>query len=291
MQFWTATHAKTLLPSLALMLIAVWLLHHLLKGREERVRSIPFQIVAVLIGLLEIAKQVISLRLGYKMWHLPLHVCSVIGLFLPLTALYRGRYRGVLRGATTALLSALFSFMVIAPNAIYTVEAIEDSLKFFTQSDINYFFDFHTVAFHELALLALLLIYALDLHQPEPRRDVLATATVMLCYTPPAAVAANVLQTNFHNFYYCVFTPIELLRLRLHEVLGASLGQVLYVILHATYTSLGIVAAYFLYCLLVGVRHRVSQGRGVPPTEEEQITAAAQGILDKHRAAFEELAK
>ena len=54
MQLWTVGHAWQLLPTLAIMLVAAVLLRLWLGKKELKYRMIPFQIIAVLIVLLEI---------------------------------------------------------------------------------------------------------------------------------------------------------------------------------------------------------------------------------------------
>ena len=60
MQLWAPEHVKTLLPTLVVMLGISVLLHVLLKHKSLRVRLIPIQIIAVILVVLEIFKQVIS---------------------------------------------------------------------------------------------------------------------------------------------------------------------------------------------------------------------------------------
>jgi len=249
MQFWTMTHVKTLLPSLAVMLALAVLLRSLLKGKSERVRMIPFQVVASLIAVLEIIKQIRSLALGYDLWHLPFHACSVITVCLPLMAFYRGRYQQALRGVTVAFSAGLFVLMLIIPNGIYSDGAIQCAFQDFG--------DFHITVFHTLAMAAFVLIFALELHVPHLRCDMRATLVVMTCYCTVASVMAHILKTNYHNFYRCILEPVEQLRLAFCEALGAFAGQVLYVVLFSIVNILGVLAAYFLYDALWHLMQRV----------------------------------
>ena len=60
MELWTDMHIKTLLPSIFIMAAAALVLGKCLAKRSERIRMLPFQIVAVVLFVLEIFKQVIS---------------------------------------------------------------------------------------------------------------------------------------------------------------------------------------------------------------------------------------
>jgi len=249
-QFWTLTHVKIQLPLMALMVVVAWLLCRLLKGRAERVRMIPFQVVAAVIALLEIIKQVKSLVDGYDPWHLPLHVCSVITVLLPLMAFYRGRHQQALRGVTAAFCAGLITLMLILPNGIYSDSALQGTFRSFGY--------FHITVFHSLAVFAGILIFALDLHEPQPRRDMKITFAVMLCYCVVAAVMANLLEINFHNFYRCILEPVEQLRLGFCTHLGAFWGQALYVFLFSLVNLSGVLLCYVLYSLLCRVKQRLS---------------------------------
>lgn len=239
MEFWTLTHAKTLLPSLVVMITVAWLLRRLLADKTERVRMIPFQIVATLIVVLEIIKQVRSVTIGYDLYHLPFHVCSVITVLLPVMAYYRGRFRQGVRAVTVAFCAALFALMMIAPNAIYSDEAIQNAL--------NDFGDLHTTVFHTLAIFAFVLAFALELYKPQPRRHVKGILIFSTAYCAIAAVLANALQTNFNNFKWCVFAPVEQLRLAWCAKFGDVVGQVMYDVPLSFLNIFGMLAAYMLY--------------------------------------------
>ena len=226
MEFWTLTHAKTLLPSLVVMIAVAWLLRRLLADKTERVRMIPFQII----------KQVRSLTIGYDLYHLPFHVCSVITVLLPVMAYYRGRFRQGVRAVTVALCAALFALMMIAPNAIYSDEAIQNAL--------NDFGDLHTTT---LAIFAFVLAFALELYKPQPRRHVKGILIFSTAYCAIAAVLANALQTNFNNFKWCVFAPVEQLRLAWCAKFGDVVGQVMYDVPLSFLNIFGMLAAYMLY--------------------------------------------
>ncbi|MBQ3063676.1 MAG: YwaF family protein [Clostridia bacterium] len=242
MEFWTVTHARTLLPSLAVMLVLAWALRRLLSGKEERVRIIPLQVVASLIAVLEIVKQVRSMIVGYDLYHLPLHVCSLIAVLLPVVAFYRGRYKEGLRAVTVALSTGLFALMMIAPNAIYSDESIQSAFRDFG--------DFHTTAFHTLAIFALVLLFALELYKPQLRRHARLALVFTSAYCVIAAVLANLLQTNFNNFYRCVLEPAEQARIAFCTAHGQIAGQVLYAFLVSLVNIGGILVAYTLYALL-----------------------------------------
>ena len=93
MQLWTPEHAKTLLPALAAMLAIAFVLRLTIGKKSLRIRMIPFQILACILFLIEIGKQVYSFRHGYDLYHIPLHFCSLFIFALPIMAFYRGKHK------------------------------------------------------------------------------------------------------------------------------------------------------------------------------------------------------
>ncbi len=223
MVLWTQQHINTLIPSFIVMLVLGFVLRMFLRKKSEKIRMIPFQICAVIIFVLEIIKQVKSYQNGYDLYHIPLHFCSLFIFMLPLMAFYHGKHKYVVRAITTDICAALFIFMAVYPDLIYGAWNIEN---FF-----NDFFDFHTVAFHTVATFTFVLIVALDLHKPNYKRDAKAIFIFIACYCVIAASMAQILQTNFNNFYQCNIAPLQAVKMSLEPVLGATITQILYVLI------------------------------------------------------------
>ena len=57
MQLWTPEHIKTVIPATILMIVVAIILKITIGKKSEEIRYIPFQIVAVALLVLEIAKQ------------------------------------------------------------------------------------------------------------------------------------------------------------------------------------------------------------------------------------------
>lgn len=242
MQLWTPAHVRTLLPAVIIMVIAAVALRYLLAGKSDKVRRIPLQIVAVCILLLEIAKQTISLVRGYDLYHIPLHFCSLLILMLPLMAFYNGKHRQNVRAIGSVYAMSVFLLTVIYPDLIYNTYNIE---HFFAD-----FFSFHTVAFHNIALLAYLLILMLELYTPGSAAEQKPVALATLTYCVIGATAAQLLKTNFNNFYQCNIAPLEQVRQNLQGVLGTGLTQVLYVLIVITLDLAFVIMCYWLHRIL-----------------------------------------
>ncbi len=246
MQLWTQEHAIAVLPSFAVMLLVAFILRKTLGHRDRNIRMIPLQIITCILLLLEIGKQVISFSRGYDLYHIPLHFCSLFIYVLPVMALYKGKRRETVNSICATLCCAVMLFMLIYPNLIYSAS---DVVNYFTD-----FMAFHTVTFHGLVMFAFVLIVALRLHTPQPHGEMRTAAIFMVGYSAIAAPMAQILKTNFNNFYRCNIPPLENLRQMVENSLGYTVSQVLYVLIVIVMDILFVLLSYGVYR---AVRHSV----------------------------------
>lgn len=239
MELWTAEHAKTLIPAIAVMIVIGIVLRLTVGTKDIKTRMIPFQILACILLALEVGKQLVSLCQGYDLYHLPFHFCSLFIFAMPLMAFYNGRHKTVVSGVTSALCAALFLLMLIYPNLIYSAGNIT---AFFTD-----YMSFHTVAFHNIVMLEFVLIIALQLHTPAPKGEPKMVVLFTVCFCAVAATVAQLLKTNFANFYTCNIPVFETLRTTVQGVLGAAMTQALYILIVATLHILFVLMCYWLY--------------------------------------------
>lgn len=241
MELWTREHTMTLLPALAVMTVAAIALRKWLGGKEYRVRMIPVQIIAVLLVLLEIGKQVDSICHGYDLYHIPLHYCSLVLVMLPVMAFYRGKAKEIVRSITCGVCMAVTLLTVIYPNLIYSAGNISGYWEGFQ--------NFHTVTFHNLAIFATLLMLALDVYLPG-KQGGKALTLFMLGFCLVSATAAQLLQTNYNNFYTCNIPPLEQLRQIVEAATGALVAKLLYVLIVTALDIAFTLGAFALYKLL-----------------------------------------
>ena len=221
MELWSPMHVKTLLPALAVMLLVSIVLRAALGKKDEKIRMIPVQIIAVLLLVLEVGKQVVSFSRGYDLYHIPLHFCSLLLFTLPAMAFYKGKYAQQVRAIGTAICGAIFWLTAIYPCLIYSAGNIEG---FFTS-----YLDAHTVLFHNLAMLAFMLIVALDLHAPAPKGEHKNIVLFLTAFCVIAAVMSQLLETNYAGFYHCNVPPVENIRLMLQPIIGYWPTQLIYI--------------------------------------------------------------
>ena len=254
MQLWTKDHAITLLPALAVMILLSVVLRVTLRKKSLETRMLPLKIIGVLIVLLEIGKQYVSFSdNSYDLYSIPLHYCSLVVFMIPIMAFYRGKHQDKVGGITAALCSSVFGLMLIYPCLIYGDWNIR-----------NYFvgyMDFHTVTVHNLFMLAFLLIIALDLHTPAKKGEVKAVIIFILCFCAVSATAAQLLQTNYNNFYQCNIPPLETLRLAVAGALGNTVAQIFYVLCVTVMDILFTIGAYWAYR---GLRRLVAEKTATP---------------------------
>lgn len=236
MELWTSAHLKTIPPALVVMAIICIILHKWLGKKDLRIRMIPMQILAVTLLLMEIGKQALSFSRGYDLYHIPLHFCSLFLFVLPAMAFYRGKYANQVAAIAAAVCSALFALMLIYPNLIYSAGNIEN----FFQG----YFDFHTVFFHNLVMLAFLLIITLKLHAPAPKGEPRLIVIFIIGFCVVSATAAQLLKTNYANFYQCNVPVFEQLRQSLQPVLGYGLTQLIYILI-LTLLNCGFTLAFY----------------------------------------------
>lgn len=240
MELWTTEHAKTVLPALVGMVLFGWLLNRILGKKDLQIRMIPFRILTCILLVTEVGKQALSLSRGYDLYHLPFHFCSLFIFAMPAMAFYRGKYRLQVNAVTTALCMAVLLLMLIYPNLIYSAGNID---AFFVD-----YFSFHTVFYHNLVMLALVLIFVLNLYTPQPGQGKYVVV-FMAAFCLVASGMAQILKTNFANFYQCNIPVLETVRQSVQAALGRVMAQLFYVAIVAVLHILFTWMAYGLYGL------------------------------------------
>lgn len=242
MELWTKQHAVTLLPSVAVMIVLTFLLRHWLGGKPHKIRIIPIQVIAVLLLILEIGKQGLSLYQGYDLYVLPFHFCSLFIFVLPAMAFYWGKHCQRVYAITAALCASVFALMLIYPNLIYGSWNVDNYFKGYM--------DFHTVTFHNLVMLAFLLIAGLQLHTPAPKGEIKTVLWFVVGFCVVSASMAYLLKTNYANYYKCNIPVLETVRLAVKAAVGAIPATLLYVCIVSALNLIFVYGAYWLYRLL-----------------------------------------
>lgn len=253
MELWTPEHTRTLLPSLAVMLLLAAMLRCWLLKKTHHIRMIPLKIIAVILVILEIGKQGVSLYRGYDLYNLPFHFCSLFIFAMPALAFYNGKQRQKVYGVVSALCAALTLLMLIYPNLIYPAGSV-----------VGYWNDymcFHTVTFHNLVMLAFFLLPALNIQEQTPKGAARRIVLVVSVFCAVSATMAHLLKTNYANFYHCNVPVFEQIRQNMLEAIGTVPTQLIYVTILTALNILFVMGAYWFYRALrrlLAVKHAVA---------------------------------
>lgn len=261
MQLWTPLFAKTLIPTFVVMTVIAIVMGYLMRNKDEKYKMIPIQVIACILLVLEIAKQIWGFATGYSLYWIPLHFCSLFVYMLPFMAFYKGKHKDAVRVATEAACCMLFLFMCVYPTLIYSEY---DILHIFSGE----FICFHTVVFHNLVLFEFVLILAMRIINFKAKRDILVVLCTFAVFCLISGTMANVLQTNYNSFYYCQVPPIENLRVSLNSSMG-GFGQFVYVLLISAGTISVALVSYGLLRFINFVINKITTKKNKQPKEDK----------------------
>lgn len=210
---WTKDELIVLPIMLISIIIIAGLLGYFLRNKSEKIRSIPLIVIAVVILVLEVIKQIRALATDtYTGWTIPLHFCSFFMVWFPLAQFTRGKLKQIGMACSLSTSALMISLFYIGPTSI-----IGDS-----SADVfGSFGDFHTFVFHHLIILYFFCFLALKVYKPQ-KSDFLWMSIALTCYFILAVTMTHVLQVNYTNLLYSNIGFMEQLRV--------ACGQVFYTI-------------------------------------------------------------
>ena len=215
---WTKDEMIVLPIMLVSILIISALLGYLLRNKSEKVRNIPLIVIASVILVLEVIKQIRAGVTGeYTTWTIPLHFCSFFMVWYPLAQFTKGKLKQVGMACSFSTSAMMFLLFYFNPSSI-----IGDSSGAVFES----FSNFHTFTFHHLVLLYLFCFIALRVYKPQ-KSDFLWGSLAFLGWAILALSMAYALNTNYTNILHSNIPFMETLRL--------NCGQVLYTIVMFTF--------------------------------------------------------
>lgn len=255
MGLWTYEHAITIFPTFFIMLIFSILMRRLLINKPYEIRMLPIKIISVIIVVIEIGKQWYSASIGYDLYHIPLHFCSIFVYVLPLMAFYRGKYQENVRSVACSTMTALLLGMFTMPSVIYSAERFAN---FFTD-----YLAFHTVFFHNLVILALFLTFSLDLHKPRGNRgEILFITAFGVVFVLIASTMSHVLQTNYSNFLRSTVGIVAELSKTVELAIGELPTTIIYTVTLGVLHVLLIVITNYLFLLSCICKQRLGKACG-----------------------------
>ncbi len=202
------------MPIVLLIIILISLIiRKILKNKSEKLRSYPLKIVAGILLILEIVKQVENIVTDFDPWAIPLHYCSLFVFFCPLAQFGSEKSKRFMKPVAFICAITMCLAFYTAPQWIIGENAFID---FF-----NSFSEFHTVIFHHLVVLYAVLSIALNDYHPK-KTDYKNLIIVMTIFLIIAIPLSYILDTNYCNI---LETTIPLL-----VPVQEYIGQVLYTI-------------------------------------------------------------
>ena len=237
---YTAAESYLMSRLLFILLAVTVVLWLLLRKRSEAVKSIPFIVITLALIVGEVIKQVKCHERGYKYWDLPLHFCSTYFIWFTLAEVTFGKVRRTMQNI--AFISTFYGVigMYASPSGIFGATACENMF-------VSYF-TAHSIIFHHL--VALYLMLSIALHRYHPKKS--DAVVWMICFTVYFAVAmysSYVLDTNFFNIQNSESIPLL-------EPFRLQVGQVVYNAFLWVVLSLGGVVLWISACICQWLRSR-----------------------------------
>ena len=234
---WTSTHFAQIIPTFFILIALAVVLAILLRDKSEKVRKLPFQILAAGLLVLEVIKQIDNIGPdGYDLYALPFHFCSLFLYAYPLHAFYNGKYKKIANTVAFACGASLFFFMLVMPTVVYSDSNIQG---YFENYD-----NFHTVTFHAYACFYFFLMVAMGEFKAETKHDVKVISVFFSGYVVVATAMSYIAGVNFHNLRRCNLQAGEDIRLALVNATG-WIGQAIYTVALFVLTILFALIAYF----------------------------------------------
>lgn len=226
---WTVGDAIALPVTLVIIIICAVLMRIFLKS--DRAKRIPLMVLAVLIVVLEVCKQIYyNTYEPFTLYILPVHFCSTFIWLMPLAQFTKGKFNKFIKP-----MPVCYSLIVILIMYAYPHMLLGNS----PSAPFASFHNAHTYLFHHTIVAYFVFSVALGDYTPD-KKDILPLICGIVFYASYALPLAYVLDVNYVNILWSEFPPFEALR--------KSAGQVVYNILLFTVAvaaTLIIYAAYY----------------------------------------------
>lgn len=216
------------LPLALVCIILVSLVARFFLCKHVDLKLFPLKLIAILVVVLEIIKQILNVIKGFNPWHLPFHYCSLFVFLFPFAQFGSKKFKEFITPVAFACSMTVFISFYLSPDAIIG----SSSSHLFR--DFN---SFHTFFFHHLVFLYASLSVALDAYKPK-KKDFKNVLIVVLVYCMCGVFLSYVFNQNYNNFLFSVIGVVERLRV--------SLGQIPYIILLIMVVTFG---TAFVNCL------------------------------------------
>lgn len=211
---WTEADKRVLPIALLVIIILTLVVYIIFRKKSDKIKNIPLIIITISMLVMEVAKQTISIRQGYDLWHVPLHFCSLFIYWFPLMTFFKdGKIK---RFGTTMSFAAAMSVFVcfyLSPGDILGPNN--------TANVFENFFSVHTFVYHHLIFLYLFVGLSLNMFKLNKNCFIHVVIGISM-YGAAALFFAYRLNTNYCNLLTSQIDFVEGWR--------QSLGQIPYTI-------------------------------------------------------------
>ena len=186
------TQAEFMLMFIGLFVILVVgvILRHTLKKSSETIRHIPLMVLAALILLLEIAKQVYHIAVGdWHTWYIPLHFCSYFLVWYAVALCTRGTVRQIMY-ACSLIGGITVTILLFASPRMILFSALDNIWDTFNH--------FHTYFYHMGVVAYWIWMLMLNVYHPK-RVHIYQVVVLHLAFFFVTIIGAHVFQENFTN--------------------------------------------------------------------------------------------
>ena len=168
----------------------------------------PFLTITLILIIAEIIKQIKAFNVGYNLWSIPLHFCSMFMVWFALASLTKGKTSKIgHKIAFTTGIAFLITF-ILDPTSI--IGGATENLSF---SFAN-FNSLHTFYYHFGVILFLFLQATIKIELPT-LKDLKVIALPFFSWMAITAVIANLINTNFSNLLFNNVVFMDNIRLNL----------------------------------------------------------------------------
>ena len=198
---WTYADKRVLPIALLLVIDLTLAIYLIFRKKSDKIKNIPLIVITAIMLIMEVAKQSISIKQGYNLWHVPLHFCSLFIYWFPLMAFLKdGKVKRF--GTTMSFASAMSVFLCfyLSPGGIL---GTNNTANIFTN-----FFAFHTFVYHHLIFLYLFVGLSLNMFKLNKYCFAHVVIGISL-YGVVALSFAYILNTNYCNLLVSIIDFVE----------------------------------------------------------------------------------
>ena len=141
---WSSSQIVVLPLVLIIVIALAVIISYLTRNKSELIKRIPLIVIASVMLILEVVKQIYNMVIGYNLWTLPFHFCSLFLYFYPLASFFKGKTAEFGKTMSYVCGTLFLLLFYIDPTSIIGNSCDEIFATFSS---------FHTFTYHHLIIL------------------------------------------------------------------------------------------------------------------------------------------